>query len=202
MCKNEHPLYTCPQFKSSSHENKISIFKLHGHCLNCLRAGHFVKQCKSNSRCKKCQISHHTLLHIESKSDTSTHSSNTIDESVSSNAAAGPMSNSVLMTCCVLAYSPDGSKVKARALLDSASSASFASECLSQSLCLARSHRSARIYGIAGLSRSSSLNAVASFSISPTQNLTRKLHVTAIIVPKVTCDLSISPIYSDRDWRH
>ena len=99
-------------------------------------------------------MSHYTLLHIESKSDTSTHSSNTIDESVSSNAAAGPMSNYVLMTCCVLAYSPDGSTVK------------------------------------------------ASFCISPTHNLTRKLHVTAIIVPKVTCNLPISSIYSDHDWKH
>ena len=146
-------------------------------------------------------MSHHTLLHLECKSDTSTHCPDTTDESLSSNAAAGPMSNSVLMTCCVLANSPDGFTVKTRALLDSASSGSFVSEHLSQSLCLACSHQSARIYGITGLSHSSPLNAVASFCISPTHNPTRKLRVTAIIVLKVNCDLPISPIYSDHDWK-
>ena len=51
------------------------------------------------------------------------------------------------MTCQVLV---NNSSVKAHALLDSASSTSFVSEHLAQSLCLPRFHHNIRISGIAG----------------------------------------------------
>ena len=44
------------------------------------------------------------------------------------------------MTCCVLVIAPDGSTAEVRALLDNASSASFVTEWLAQSL--SRSFRS------------------------------------------------------------
>ena len=66
VCKTEkHPLYACTQFKSFSHDKKVSTLKSHNYCLNCLRPGHFVRDCKSLYKCKKCQMPHHTLLHIE-----------------------------------------------------------------------------------------------------------------------------------------
>ena len=43
-------------------------------------------------------------------------------------------SDSLLMICRVLVHGPNGSSVESRALLDSASSASFVSERLAQSL--------------------------------------------------------------------
>ena len=45
------------------------------------------------------------------------------------------------MTCHVMVDTLDGSSVEARAILDCASSASFISERLAQSLCLERSHQ-------------------------------------------------------------
>ncbi len=51
-----------------------------------------------------------------------------LETTVSSNTAAGIVFNSLLMTCQVFIKAPDGSFVKARALLDSASSTSFISE--------------------------------------------------------------------------
>ena len=53
---------------------------------------------------------------------------------VSSNTAIQLKSNSLLMTCRVLVYAPDGTHIEARALLDNASSASFVSERLAQTL--------------------------------------------------------------------
>ena len=53
---------------------------------------------------------------------------------VSSNTAIQLKSNSLLMTCCVLVYAPDGTHIGARALLDNASSASFVSEQLVQTI--------------------------------------------------------------------
>ena len=59
LCRNEkHQLYSCPQFKSLSHESKISTLKSQNHCLNCLRVGHFAKQCKSLNPCRLCQKPH------------------------------------------------------------------------------------------------------------------------------------------------
>ena len=90
----------------------------------------------TNARNVKCLI---TLFHFDCKlrNDMSLRSSDPPSESVSSNAAAGPSSKSILMTCHVVVHAPDapdGSTAEARALLDSGSTASFVSERLSQSL--------------------------------------------------------------------
>ena len=54
-CKGEkHPLYSCTKFRSMSHDDMIALLKLHSHCLNCLRPGHFVKDYKSLHHCQVC----------------------------------------------------------------------------------------------------------------------------------------------------
>ena len=66
LCKTDkHFLFACPRFKALSHEQKRSTIKSNDFCINCLRPGHFVRQCRSTSRCRKCDKSHNTLLHIE-----------------------------------------------------------------------------------------------------------------------------------------
>ena len=55
FCKTEkHPLYVCQHFKLLSHDQKISMLKSNGVCMNCLKPGHFVKHCKSLHHCKAC----------------------------------------------------------------------------------------------------------------------------------------------------
>ena len=66
-----------------------------------------------------------------------------------------------MMTCMVLVEVPDGSTVKARALLDSASSASYVSEHLVKGLCLASYHQNTMISGIPR----NTLQAVANLTI-------------------------------------
>ena len=83
------------------------------------------------------------------------------------NTAIQLRSNSPLMTCRVLILAPDGTYVEARVLVDNASSASFVSERLAQSLHLPRAKQNARISGIAGLSHNSTNQFLTSFSISP-----------------------------------
>ena len=164
-CKNEkHPHYVCARFKALAHDKTMSTLKENKFCINCLKPGHFVKQCKSLHHCRKCQKLHHTLFHVETEQGSHTSpvsstpvSTNTTPKSVSSHTAAGLSSNTLLMTCRVLVDAPDGSTVEAGALLDSASSASFVSERLAQTLCLPRSHQSTKVSGIAGLSHGSPL---------------------------------------------
>ena len=119
---------------------------------------------------------------------------------IPSNTAASLTPNSLLMTCRVLVTAPDGSTVNARALLDSASSASFVSERLAKSLCLPRLHQTTTISGVAGLTRSS-LQALTNLTISSTQD-GGKFEITAIVVPRVTCDLPVHPVSFGSSWNH
>ena len=205
LCKTDkHPMYACTRFKSLSHDKMISTLKANDLCMNCLRPGHYVKQCKFLHRCKKCQRPHHTLLHVEGKdnSPTSLPLSHSTAEPVVSNAAAGLTSNSLLMTCRVLVDVPDGSSVEARAILDSASSASFVSERLTQALSLSHSHQSTRISGIAGLSHNSPLQSITNFTISSVRSRNKRIEVMAVIVPRATCDLLLYPVPFAATWNH
>lgn len=100
---------------------------------------------------------------------------------VSANATAGLASDCLLMICRVLVHSHDGSSIEARAILDSAFSASFVSERIVQSLQLPLICQGAKILGVAGLAYSSPVQAVAKFVISPTQEQTREINVTVLI---------------------
>lgn len=64
MCKGTHYLYGCPEFLGLAVPDRIVIATKHKLCLNCLRTGHFVKNCKS-SNCRKCAEAYNTLLHVE-----------------------------------------------------------------------------------------------------------------------------------------
>ena len=121
VCKSEkHPLYHCSRFKEMSHHRKLSVVRNHNLCMNCLKNGHFLKNCKSCHHCRTCQKPHHTLLHTDAQEP--------LPAIVSSNTATGIVPGTLLMTCQVFIKAPDGSNVKVRALLDSASSSSFVSE--------------------------------------------------------------------------
>ena len=199
----KHPLYVCPKFKSFPRDRMMSTLKGHNSCINCLRAGHFVNQCKSLQRCRKCQKPHHTLLHDETPSAAPPPGSSTVSiNPITSHVAMGIKSNFLLMTCNVMVSSPDGTSLKARALLDSASSTSFVSERLAQCLHLPRSSQNAQISGVAGLTRNSSIQSIANFGVCSTYSPARKIDVVAVVVPRVTCDLPLHPVPFSSEWNH
>ncbi len=206
LCKPEkHPLYACPRFKSMSHDKMLDTIRSNGLCMNCLKPGHVSKQCGSLNRCRKCQKPHHTLIHVEPKEGASSEQSlvSTVGPVITTNAQAGPASGTLLMTCQVLVKGPDGSSsMKARALLDSASSTSFISEGLAQALRLPRSTRNIKISGVAGLSHQSPLHSLATFDIAATSSPDDKFQVTAVVMPRVTCDLPLQPVHQDSKWTH
>ena len=174
--------------------------------MNCLGGGHFKQQCKSSHKCKVCQRPHHTLLHVDMQSSnpprTNTQSGPQTTTSISSNAAMKLHSNTLLMTCRVLITAPDGSSVEARALLDNASSASFISERLVQSLTLPRISQHIRVSGIGGLSHKAPIQSITTFQISPIRQSGKCVSVTTVVVPKVTCDLTICPVPFNLQWKH
>ena len=121
--------------------------------------------------------------------------------SIASN-AAGFSFNLLLMTCRILVDAPDGLSIEARAILDSASSASFVSERLVQTLCLPRSYRGAKISGVAGFTHNSPLQCIASLRTSSICSRSQKIDVTTVFVPRVTCDLPLHPIPFNIRWKH
>ena len=210
LCKFEkHPMYYCPKFKSLSHGNKLSTLKSNGLCINCMRPGHYVKGCKSLHRCRVCQKPHHTLLHIDEKSKSVDVSPSVSAQDLavstapitSSHAATRIKSNLLLMTCRVQVEADNGSTMEARALLDSGSSASFISEWLAQGLRLPRTKQDTRISGVAGLVRNSS-QPITTFQVSSLYAPTKKFNISAVIVPRVTCDLPLHPIPTNHGWNH
>ena len=146
-----------------------------------------------------------TLIHNDAKGSSQSEQpslASAIESSISSNAATGFVSNTLLMTCQLLVHAPDGSHVKARGLLDSASSASFVFEHLAQALSLPRASRTVSISGIAGLSHQCTLHSVTTFNISAISSPAEKFQVTAVVVPRVTCDLPLQPVHFNSKWTH
>ncbi len=190
---------------SLPHHKMVATIKENGICMNCLRPGHFIKQCKSQHRCKHCQRPHHTLLHVEANGgnpDTPVPASPPANQLLN-HAATTLKSNALLMTCLIRVSSATGpSSLEARAILDSASSVSFISEHLAQSLHLPRSHQVAQISGVAGLSHKSPSQSVANFVVSSVQPSGAKFDVTGVVVPRVTCDLPLQAIPVNLKWEH
>ena len=202
LCKNEsHLLFACNKFKRLSHERRTATVKTNGLCLNCLRSEHLSRNCKSLHKCRECQRPHHTLLHSDS-SESTPQPSNMSTTPITSNTAAGLKSTSLLMTCQLLVLSRDGVSVKARALLDPGSSASFISERLSRSLCLQRHPTLTQISGIAGLSPAGSMYPLVGFSVSSISRPEKKFSISAIVIPRVTRNLPISSVPFHSSWNH
>ena len=208
LCKTErHHLYSCSKFRSLPHETKLATVKVNNLCMNCLSKGHFLAECKSPHRCKKCHNPHHTLLHIDQrdqrKDQPSQPTPSDQDQEVSANATtAKQKSCSLLMTCQVLIIAPNGSPVKVRALLDGGSSASFVSERLVQSLHLSRTRQNISVSGIGEISPTITVQSVANIKISPMINNGKIIDVTALVVPRVVRDLPTCPIHHDARWTH
>lgn len=199
----------CTKFKSLGHNDKMSTLKSNGLCLNCMRSGHFVKNCKSLHRCRVCQKPHHTLLHYEEKAQAPTSApviaalnpSSAAAPITSSHAATGIKSDLLLMTCRVKVEVSNGSVMEARAILDSGSSASFISERLAQGLHLPRYSQNTKISGVAGFVRTSS-QPVTKFHVSLIRSPAREFTASAVIVSRVTCDLPLSPVHFNQSWSH
>ena len=208
LCKTErHHLYSCSKFRSLPHETKLATVKVNNLCMNCLSKGHFLAECKSPHRCKKCHNPHHTLLHIDQrdqrKDQPSQPTPSDQDQEVSANATtAKRKSCSLLMTCQVLIIAPNGSPVKVRALLDGGSSASFVSERLVQSLHLSRTRQNISVSGIGEISPTITVQSVANIKISPMITNGKIIDVTALVVPRVVRDLPTCPIHHDARWTH
>ena len=198
-CKaGRHPLYTCQKFRTLPHEQKIYILRSHNYCYNCLKRGHFSKECPCSQRCKTCQQPHHTWLHIEPGAQKKAKTS----LAVSSHTSQLDNNQVLLMTCRVQVTAPDGYVTQARALLDSASSTSFVTERLAQLLRLPRRRCDMRVCGIGGSASQSVPKGMVSFDVARRDCGSSPISVQAVVLSKVTADLPLQRVPAKRSWKH
>ncbi|XP_018406238.1 PREDICTED: uncharacterized protein LOC108782451, partial [Cyphomyrmex costatus] len=140
-CKSKHFIYQCESFRKLPVEKRFEIVKNAHLCINCLRSGtHQAKNC-SSGLCRKCGKAHNTLLHFDSKFDTTkgdqsvTSSTKDTNESSSNSSPIVTQCTQIdspskifLSTAIVDAYDSENQTHGCRILLDSGSQLNFVTE--------------------------------------------------------------------------
>lgn len=128
LCKGQHFLFACPQFKQMTVEKRIEkVSKFSNFCANCLHNGHETKSCRGGA-CKYCQKKHNTMLHIHKEP-----TKDTAHTTLASNSSSQHTSV-LLSTALVHVIANDGTPHLARVLLDSGSTSCYITNSLSTKL--------------------------------------------------------------------
>ncbi|KAH8368774.1 hypothetical protein KR200_000657, partial [Drosophila serrata] len=157
----DHFISKCPQFIALSPTLRYKEAKRLHLCLNCLRKGHSLQQCKAGN-CRHCRSKHHTLLHLESNpasspsQPTSTSAPQNSASLISASPNSPPPKASVdhqsdyvlLATAIIYVRNRSGIMVPCRALLDSASQINFITSRLAHQLQLSTRRSNTCISGI------------------------------------------------------
>ena len=74
LCKENHRLWYCQQFKDMSVKNRLDLVVSNKLCLNCFMQGHTAGDCRKSSVCSVpgCGKKHTKFLHLDSKSPAAT----------------------------------------------------------------------------------------------------------------------------------
>ncbi|XP_066589337.1 uncharacterized protein [Prorops nasuta] len=197
-CDADHPLYQCNSFIALNPQARYKAAQNNSLCINCLRPGHSISSCRSNSRCKKCSKAHHTLLHFEKQANptpqrnssqaASPTSLQTIDQSSTSvvaHVSAMDERTTLLATFLARATAPNGRQIMIRGLVDPGSQTSFMTENLAQLLRVTRRKVNATIYGVTG-GAVRNVSSKADLILQSVKHDQASLKVTALILPKIT----------------
>ena len=196
LCKKSHSILVCEQFKRQSTYDRFQTARSLKLCLNCLKLGHYVNNCKS-SKCKTCRKSHHTMLHYNKGSYSATaaqpnDTENAVQETSISNCTTqlALYSQTLLSTAEVEVYDYRGNVHTTRALLDSASQSNFITESLANKLNLPIHGSNVIISGI--MRTSSKLNKCTAIKIA-SRNSKYNALLPCLILPRITDNLPQIP---------
>ncbi|XP_059223054.1 uncharacterized protein LOC131996886 [Stomoxys calcitrans] len=212
ICKLNHPLKQCPEFKKLDPQSRSTFVSLNNICINCLSYTHTRKNCQSKFTCNTCNKNHHSLLHFtrngassnqksyspkspvsdesqapeEAPDSSYTHHSNVTLETAShftSNADNSWKGNTLLPTA-VVQIKHNGDLLKARAFLDQGSERSFVSKTLQQRLKLVVENKNFQIHGMGGEIVANS-NSICSLTLYSEKHEI-EVNLGAIVVPRIT----------------
>ncbi|XP_011858580.1 PREDICTED: uncharacterized protein LOC105556118, partial [Vollenhovia emeryi] len=183
VCKDTHKLSNCPKFLELSPQKRAEYVRSSKLCFNCMKPGHYLKDCKAGS-CKQCSAKHNTLLHFNKPSIAQ---ANTLDETKSSSILCSHnQSNSqtvLLATALILATDSLGRKHNIRAILDPGSQSSLITAKLCRSLSLQTSRIHMTVDAINGLS--SKIEHKCNVEVSTHHN-NYKFHLECLVIPEIT----------------
>ncbi|XP_038050892.1 uncharacterized protein LOC119724042 [Patiria miniata] len=151
LCKGEHTLFGCQQFKAKSPQDRLSYAKQERLCFNCLRRGHMTSACRLNRTCtvSGCGRKHTKFLHIpqtmQQREEAASQANTSLDAPVQNgyidSAAEASCSNvtgagrTVLPIVPVRVKAAGGSVfIRTHALLDTGSTNTFCTEHLARQL--------------------------------------------------------------------
>lgn len=123
VCKANHAIYQCNEFRNSDHSQKTKIVQEARLCFNCLSSGHLVKAC-TWSHCRQCGRKHHSLLHNPEIIPLRESDAITAESEIVAN-VTNVIGHTVLPTAIVYIRDEKGQPQKCRVLLDSGSQANF-----------------------------------------------------------------------------
>ncbi|XP_073841408.1 uncharacterized protein [Musca autumnalis] len=136
---------------------RLKWVQQHKMCTNCFKYDHVSKTCTS-SNCKICSNKHNTLLHLPSKSKTSSIASNqspttrndaaSVNTAAISSASVEDQKNVILATAKVIIKAANGMLGEFRAVLDSGSQVNLVTERLIKKLSLRTRDASLAIEGV------------------------------------------------------
>lgn len=213
-----HLLYACRKFSGLPYHRRMALVRENKLCLNCLKPGHFVKQCTSKQACKKCGQGHHTLLHQERQKENGAGGKETPGPSSAPSLSASPIDfvastqtlrasgqdQVMLMTCQVVVTRPGGPACRARALLDTGSSLSFITERLAQRLRLPRKRHNEQIRGIGGARASVSTHGSVRVQLNGADGYCRSkaIDLEAVVLPQISSEIPAHPVPFKGAWKH
>ncbi|XP_049873590.1 uncharacterized protein LOC126375230 isoform X3 [Pectinophora gossypiella] len=125
FCKENHRIVECDKFKKISPEDRSGEALKLNLCLNCLRRGHSVKDCRLDGRCRECRQQHNTLLHVDqnvNKDNNQVYQSTSIPISLAAQSASQVLLGTAMVQ---VVNTKTKNTYLARALLDAGSQSSF-----------------------------------------------------------------------------
>ncbi|XP_054746100.1 uncharacterized protein LOC129250502 [Anastrepha obliqua] len=190
----EHVIYRCQRYVNLSPNLRQKEAKRLNLCLNCLKKGHQIRDCKSGP-CRSCQAKHHTLLHFDRLSippTTQCQAPCTISESNARTASLSVTSHThtpspdvvLLASAIVLIKNRAGTFIPCRALLDSGSQLHFVTTRFANQLQLTRTKSLVAVSGIGDASFSTDGCSVNIVLKSRTSDFCT--NITAVVVKTIT----------------
>lgn len=163
LCKEEHQLYQCNDFKRLNLENKFSVVKNNKVCFNCLCKHGFAKCNKLHFRCINCNAKGHHSSLCKKRYNTNERVPTESESKQVNQHTAEPVSMTDVMTCMnnkgvsallatalLLVKTKNCKPILLRAIIDNASQQNFICESAVQQLGCQRSNDSTLIRGIGG----------------------------------------------------
>lgn len=189
ICNQNHRIYDCQIFKSKSRKDKLIDISKHKLCINCLRQGHSLNDCRLGP-CKICEKRHNTLLHPDDTPEVN-NASGDVSETLAN--YSNKNSNRVILTTAQLYILNPITRepLKVRALLDSGSQSSFITKSLQQKLAINPNPVSIKAVGIGH-----SDNKIKESCVIQLQSIysNYKTKLNCLVLDRLTGDLPKAPI--------